>query len=74
MVVAHIGSNLPIIFTSSTFVTEHNFHGLGPPVEEISISPSATIAALSKNLHPLKKYIDFDVGIWKGLFGWENPN
>lgn len=51
MVVAHTGNNLAIIFTSSTLVTVHNFHGFGAEPEPVfTKSPSATIAALSKQL------------------------
>ena len=48
MVVAQTGNNLAIIFTSSTLVTVHNFHGFATePVVVLTKSPSATIAALS---------------------------
>lgn len=49
MVVAQIGNSLIIIFTSSTWVTEHNFHGFGSE-EPLTKSSSATTAALSRNL------------------------
>lgn len=49
MVVAHTGINLAIIFTSSTLVTEHSFHGFGFGAL-LSKSASTTIAALSKKL------------------------
>lgn len=52
MVVAHIGSNLTIIFTSSTLVTELNFHGFGAQLLAFpSKSPSTAIAALSNKLY-----------------------
>lgn len=55
MVVAHIGRSLTIIFTSSTLVSEHSFHGFGPePYKSLSKSPSATIAAFSKKLQNQK--------------------
>lgn len=51
MVVAHIGKSLTIIFTSSTLVNEHNFHGFGAePYIFFSKSPSATMAAFSRKL------------------------
>ena len=52
MVVAQTGSNLITIFTSSTIVTEHNFHGFGagPEVVPVTKSPSVMMAALSKKL------------------------
>ena len=49
MVVAHIGSSLAIIFTSSTLVTEHSFQGFGSELAVLSNSPAA-MAALSKQL------------------------
>lgn len=54
MVVAHIGSSLIIIFTSSTLVTEQSFQGLGAEFTDFSKSPSAKIAALSRKLSESK--------------------
>ncbi|WVZ10086.1 hypothetical protein V8G54_014616 [Vigna mungo] len=49
MVVAHTGKSLTTIFTSSTLVSEHNFHGFGAePDAFVSKSPSVTMAAFSK--------------------------
>lgn len=57
MVVAHIGSSLAIIFTSSTLVTEHSFQGFGSELAVLSNSP-ARMAALSKQLQQKKHEIN----------------
>ena len=55
MVVAQTGNNLAIIFTSSTLVTVHNFHGFATDPEVVlTKSSSATIAALSRHLQEEK--------------------
>lgn len=67
MVVAQIGSSLTIIFTSSTLVNEHNFHGFGAePYIFFSKSSSVIMAAFSRKLLQIIQVLEIIITTYQG--------